>query len=114
MEKQTLNELPATDPCSPPDLTVLVSSLKLFDQPGRVLATARVKITSPVITIACGPWRVISRHGLGESVVPPDIREGGRWVPAVSLPREVLAQVEDAVLEAFHAQRGVTVDAIAS
>ena len=104
MNELIRNELPDYFPSSPPDINVVVDSLTPTNSQGRLLALARVRIIAPSLTVACGPWRVISREGLGESVVPPDVREAGRWVPAISLPRPVLVMVEDAVLTAFRGQ----------
>ena len=99
-----LNELPNSTPCNPSDITIQVDGLRRVPNKGRLLGTARVLISSPGLTLACGPWRVIAREGTGEAVIPPDVREAGRWVPAISLPRPVLGMVEDAVLAAYHGQ----------
>ena len=98
-----LNELPDC-PCNPHDIKVLVQELRTAPGDGRVLGFARVRIVSPSLTVACGPWRVISRDGIGEAVIPPDVRDSGRWVPTISLPRPVLGMVEDAVLAAYRGE----------
>ncbi len=102
--REVLNELNDAPPSDPTKLDIQVEYLNPTENQGRLLALARVRIISPSLTVACGPWRVVSREGMGESVIPPDVREGGRWVPAISLPRPVLAMVEDAVLAAYQGQ----------
>ena len=77
-----------------------------FDQQGVIEAASpalAIEIT-PSLAFKCGPWRVLERHGTDPAVLPPDVRQDGRWVEAVELPRVVLGAVEDAVLEAFRAE----------
>lgn len=88
-------------PPSPDQVRVVVISLTTPATPGRVLALAWVRITSPELTFSCGPWRILERHGTEPAVMPPDVREDGRWVDTVKLPRPTRDLVDDAVLAEF-------------
>ena len=64
-------------------------------------STARVRISSPALSLICGPWRVLERTGTDPAVLPPDVRQAGRWVDTVELPKPITQMVEEAILAEF-------------
>ena len=82
-------------------IQVTVLELTTPPAPGRVLGLAWVRISTPDLTFKCGPWRVVDRLGTDPAVLPPDVRQGGRWVDTIELPEPTLHLVEEAVLVAF-------------
>ncbi len=102
---RTLHSRSANQVCAHKNsLRVEVERLTIPSTRSRVLALAWVRIATPHITFSCGPWRVLERLGTDPAVLPPDVREGGRWVETVKLPALVVGIVENAVLASFREQ----------
>ena len=82
---------------------VEIRSVAPATHPGRVLASAWIRLYIGGMQIGVGPFSILDNDGSSPKVATPTVRFDGAWHRVLDLPMDLRAEIEDVVLAEWQA-----------